>query len=142
MPIVRIAAATLVAGLIALPGAFAQAAPNPANTSGQSRAQKAFDRFDTNKDGFIDLAEMKTARAAVFDRLDTNKDGQLTPDEMRNGRPSRRQRAANAQRTVSRDEFFARAERSLARRDTDKDGRLSFAEFSQRRTRKAPAPTR
>ena len=142
MPMIRVAVATLVAGLIALPAALAQAAPGPANTGGRSRAQAAFDRFDTNKDGFIELAELKAARATVFDRLDANKDGQLTPDEMRNGRPSRRQRAGSAQRTVTRDEFIARAERSLARRDTDKDGRLSFAEFSQRRTRKAPAPTR
>ncbi|MGE0425931.1 MAG: EF-hand domain-containing protein [Reyranellaceae bacterium] len=142
MTMIRIAAATLVAGLIALPAGFVQAAPEPANTTGQSRAQKVFDRLDTSKDGFIDLAELKAARVAVFDRLDVNKDGQLTPEEMRSGRPSRRQRSGNAQRTISRDEFIARAERSLARRDTDKDGRLSFAEFSQRRTRKAPAPTR
>ncbi len=142
MSMIRIAAATLVAGLVVLPGAFAQAAPNPANTGGQSRAQAAFDRLDTNKDGFIDLAEMKASRAALFERLDTNKDGQLTGDEMRAGRPARGQRAANAQRTIGRDEFIARAEQSLTRRDTDKDGKLSFTEFSQRRTRPAPAPAR
>jgi Ca2+-binding EF-hand superfamily protein len=141
MSMIRIAAATLVAGLIALPGTFAQAAPNPANTGGQSRAQAAFDRIDTNKDGFIDRAEMRAARMALFDRLDTDKDGKLTAEEMRAGRPARNQRAGNAQRTISRDEFIARADQSLARRDTDKDGKLSFAEFSQRRTRPAPAPT-
>jgi Ca2+-binding EF-hand superfamily protein len=142
MSIIRIAAAALVAGAIVLPAAFAQAAPNPANTGSQSRAQTAFDRIDTNRDGFIDLAEMKASRAALFDRLDTNKDGQLTAEEMRAGRPARGQRAANAQRTISREAFIARAEQSLTRRDTDKDGKLSFAEFSQRRTRPAPAPTR
>jgi Ca2+-binding EF-hand superfamily protein len=141
MSMIRIAAATLVAGLIALPATFAQAAPNPANTGGQSRAQAAFDRIDTNKDGFIDRTEMRASRAALFDRLDTNKDGQLTAEEMRAGRPSRGQRAANTQRTISRDDFIARADQSLARRDTDKDGKLSFAEFSARRTR-TPAPTR
>ncbi len=142
MSMIRIAAAALVAGTIALPATFAQAAPNPANSSGQSRAQAAFDRIDTNKDGFIDRAEMRAARTALFERLDTNKDGQLTGDEVRGGRPSRGQRAANAQRTIGRDEFIARADKSLARRDTDKDGKLSFAEFSHRRTRTAPAPTR
>lgn len=136
MSTIRIAAA-LVAGLMALP-ALAQAAPPPADTGArQGRAQAAFDRLDANKDGFVDLAEMRASRAALFDRLDTNKDGQLTTEEMRAGRPSRGQRAANAQRTISRDEFVARAEKSLARRDTDKDGKLSFAEFSQRKARKA-----
>lgn len=142
MSMIRIAAAALVAGAIALPAAFAQAAPNPANTGGPSRAQAAFDRIDTNKDGFLDLAEMKAARAALFDRLDTNKDGMLTAEEMRAGRPARNQRAGNAQRTISRADFIARAEQSLTRRDTDKDGKLSFAEFSQRRARPTPAPTR
>ena len=63
MTLIRIAAAALVAGLVALPAALAQAAPDPANTGSQSRAQKAFDRFDTNKDGFIELAELKAARS-------------------------------------------------------------------------------
>ena len=141
MSIIRITAAALVASLIALP-ALAQPASGPTNAGGgQGRAQAAFDRIDTNKDGFIDRAEMQTARAALFDRLDTNKDGQLTPDEMRAGR--RGQRAGNTQqRTVSRADFIARADQSLMRRDTDKDGKLSFAEFSQRKARPAPAPTR
>ena len=142
MSMIRIAAATLVAGLIALP-ALAQPTSGPANTTGgKGRAQAAFDRIDTNKDSFLDPAEMQAARVALFDRLDTNKDGQLTGDEMRAGRPARGQRAGNAQRTISRDEFIARADQSLMRRDTDKDGKLSFTEFSQRRTRTAPAPTR
>lgn len=133
----QLAVATLFAGVIALPAAFAHAAPSPTNSGGQNRAQAAFERMDTNKDGFIDRTEMRTARAALFDRLDTNKDGQLTSEEMRAGRPSRSQRAGNAQRTISRDEFVGRADQSLMRRDTDKDGKLSFAEFSQRKGRSA-----
>lgn len=140
MPTIRqFAVATLFAGLISLPAALAQAAPNANTGTGQGRAQAAFERFDTNKDGFIDAGEMRAARVALFDRLDTNKDGQLTPEEMRAGRPNRGQRAGNAQRTISRDDFIARAEKSLGRRDTDKDGKLSFAEFSQRKARTAPA---
>ncbi len=140
MSMIRIAAATLVAGLIALP-AFAQPTGGPANTGGQGRAQAAFERVDTNKDGFIDRAEMQAGRAALFDRLDTNKDGQLTAEEMKAGR--RGQRAGNTQpSTISRADFIARADQSMARRDTNKDGKLSFAEFSQRKARTAPAPTR
>lgn len=142
MPTIRqFAVATLFAGLIALPAAVAQAAPNA--STGQGRAQAAFERLDTNKDSYIDRAEMRTGRMALFDRLDTNKDGQLTPEEMKAGRPNRAQRAGNtAQRTISRDDFIARADQSMMRRDTDKDGKLSFVEFSQRKGRTAPAPTR
>jgi Ca2+-binding EF-hand superfamily protein len=137
MSMIRIAAASVFAGLIALP-ALTQAAPNPANIgTGQGRAQAAFERLDTNKDGFLDQAEMRAGRVALFDRLDTNKDGQLTSEEMRARRPNRGQRAGNAQRTISRDDFIARVEKSLARRDTDKDGKLSFAEFGQRKARTA-----
>jgi hypothetical protein len=129
---IRGAAVGLLAGLLIVP-ALAQAAPNPAN-AGPSRAQAAFDRLDTNKDGFIDRQEMRAGRMALFDRLDTSKDGQLTSEEMRAGR--RGQRAGTTQqRTISRDEFVARADQSMIRRDTDKDGKLSFAEFSQRKSR-------
>lgn len=133
MSLIRIAVAGLLAGLIAAP-TLALAAPNPATGgTGANRAQAAFDRLDTNKDGFIDRAEMRAGRVALFDRLDTNKDGQLTSEEMRAGR--RGQRAGNTQqRTISREDFIARADQSLMRRDTDKDGKLSFAEFSQRKT--------
>jgi Ca2+-binding EF-hand superfamily protein len=141
MSMIRIAATALVAGMIALP-ALAQPSAGPANTAGgPGRAQAAFERIDTNKDGFIDRAEMQAARAALFDRLDTNKDGQLTPDEMHAGR--RGQRAGNTQqRTISRADFIARADQALMRRDTDKDGKLSFAEFSQRKAPRTQAPAR
>ena len=42
---------------------------------------RAFARFDTNGDGFIDKAEIDAASAARFQRMDTNGDGILTPDE-------------------------------------------------------------
>lgn len=129
----KFAVATMLAGLAVAP-AIAHAAPNPGATTGKaSRAQAAFDRMDTNKDGFVDAAEMRAGRVALFERLDKNKDGQLTSDEMRAGRQGRT--AGNTQRTISRDQFISRSEQSLTRRDTDKDGKLSFAEFSQRKAR-------
>jgi Ca2+-binding EF-hand superfamily protein len=42
---------------------------------------RMFDRFDTNKDGFLDASEINAVLAQRFARMDANHDGVLTPDE-------------------------------------------------------------
>jgi hypothetical protein len=59
-------------GLNAAPGA-----------SRPTRAQRAFERLDTDRNGTITLAEWTTADGAFFDRCDRNKDGKLAFDECR-----------------------------------------------------------
>ncbi|HKT15518.1 MAG TPA: EF-hand domain-containing protein [Allosphingosinicella sp.] len=75
----------------------AQAAPQPTTKASiQARVGTAFDRLDTNKDGWVDRAEAQKAMdarnaaaakqrsdaiAAAFTRLDTNKDGSLNRQE-------------------------------------------------------------
>ncbi len=48
-----------------------------------TRAQRAFERLDADKNGTVSLAEWTAADSAFFDRCDTNKDGKLAFDECR-----------------------------------------------------------
>ena len=52
---------------------------------------RMFDRFDTNRDGFLDATEINAVLAQRFARMDANHDGVLTEDErhaMRGGNAS------------------------------------------------------
>lgn len=46
-------------------------------------AAPVLNRFDTNKDGKVSLAENRAPAIAQFDRADTNKDGTLSVEEQR-----------------------------------------------------------
>jgi len=46
-------------------------------------ATPALNRFDTNKDGKVSLAENRAPAIVQFDRADTNKDGTLSVEEQR-----------------------------------------------------------
>ena len=46
-------------------------------------ATPVLNRFDTNKDGKVSLAENRAPAIAQFDRADTNKDGTLSVEEQR-----------------------------------------------------------
>jgi Ca2+-binding EF-hand superfamily protein len=59
-----------------------------------TRAQRAFERIDMDKNGTVSLAEWTAADSAFFDRCDTNKDGRLAFDECR--RMASRRRPASA----------------------------------------------
>ena len=93
--------------------AFAQSADAP----------RAHASLDANRDGAIDRAEAAKAPrfAERFDKLDRNHDGRLTRDErdMHHRRGSKRHHGG------------------IARLDTDKDGRISRAEFAVMETRMA-----
>jgi Ca2+-binding EF-hand superfamily protein len=88
-------------------------------------------RFDTDKDGTVDLGEAKKAAADLFDKLDTDKDGTLTIKELQ-GRLSRKDFAAadpDKDKTLTKDEYLAAVERRFKAADADNDGTLSDAEF-------------
>jgi hypothetical protein len=117
--------------------AFAQgaakpaAAPQPvAKSAFVQRVDRSFATMDTNKDGFVDKAEIELAetkaigtrraqvinqREAAFKKLDTNKDGSLSLKEY------------NAQ-LVAQPLPKANATPMLNRLDTNKDGKISPAE--------------
>ena len=51
----------------------------------QTDTASVINRFDTNKDGKVSLAENRTPALAQFDRADTNKDGSLSVAEQSAG---------------------------------------------------------
>ncbi len=110
-----------------------------------------FARVDTNKDGKISRseAEANAPRLAVlFDAIDTNKDGQLTQEEldafhkkMREAGIAEHQHrldARFARLDVNKRGYLTRAdvkgdrflERNFDKIDTNKDGKISKAEFA------------
>jgi hypothetical protein len=74
--------------------------------------------FDTNKDGKVSKDEFM-AKKPLFDKLDTNKDGFVTKEEV-DALPA-------AQKHPGITGFIAKF-------DTDKDGKVSMAEWNAKRT--------
>ena len=80
------------------------------------RAQKGFDRLDTNKDGKISLAEFTPLAEKKFLVVDTNKDDAVSTAEI----------DAALQAAMDR-----RRNRMLANMDTDKNGSVTRAELDK-----------
>jgi Ca2+-binding EF-hand superfamily protein len=91
----------------------------------------AAERFDTDHDGTVDLAEAKKAATETFNKLDTDKDGTLDLKEL-GGRVSRKEFAAadgDHDKTLDKDEYLALVEQRFKSADADGDGSVSAAEF-------------
>jgi Ca2+-binding EF-hand superfamily protein len=83
----------------------------PASASGMMRMDPILNALDTDHDGMISAAEIKTASASLL-TLDVNHDGSITADEMKVRQQTPADRVAHML-----DEF-----------DTNKDGKLSSEE--------------
>jgi Ca2+-binding EF-hand superfamily protein len=136
MNIKRLALLSCVAFGIAAP-AFADAAGGPGGGF--------FKAADTNKDGVVDQTEFQASRDKWFVDLDTNKDGFITTDELKafgdKMHAQWQQKHADAQGTAGQDDANKDGDRGdkmaqhiLARVDTDKDGKISKAEFDTEST--------
>jgi Ca2+-binding EF-hand superfamily protein len=102
-----------------------------------------FKTADTNKDGVIDQTEFQGSRDKWFADLDTNKDGFITTDELKafgekmHAQWQQKHADANgsqAQTAPDASRGDRMAQHILARVDTDKDGKISKAEFDTEST--------
>jgi hypothetical protein len=87
--------------------------------------------YDTDKDGTLDLNEVKSAAGAVFDKLDKDSDTTIDRKEV-GGRLSAKEFAAgdpDNDHTLTKDEYLAIAEKLFKAADTDNDGTLTAKEL-------------
>jgi hypothetical protein len=97
----------------------------------KSNKPSPVERFDTDHDNTVDLAEAKKAATETFNKLDADKDGTLDLKEL-GGRLSRKDFAAadgDKDKTLDKDEYLALVERRFKSADADGDGSVSAAEF-------------
>ena len=76
-------------------------------------------------------SESSTRFSDLFDKLDTDKDGTLDVKELK-GRLSRKDFAAadpDKDKTLTKDEYLAAVEKRFKAADPDNDGTVSAAEF-------------
>jgi Ca2+-binding EF-hand superfamily protein len=87
--------------------------------------------YDTDKDGTLDIAEVKKAAGATFDKLDKDNDATVDRKEV-GGRMTGKEFAAgdpDNDKTLSKDEYLAIVEQLFKAADRDNDGTLSAAEL-------------
>ncbi|MCY0093227.1 hypothetical protein [Hoeflea ulvae] len=75
--------ATLAAALIASVAAPALAASQRGDHERGPRIERLMERFDTNKDGAVDLDEVSAHRQSMFESADTENSGSLSQDELK-----------------------------------------------------------
>lgn len=119
----RLFVATLLSGVISVPMAVAMTA--------HGVAASPLAAYDTDKDGTLDLAEVKAAAGAAFDKLNKDQDTTLDRKELR-GRVTAADFAAadpDKDKTLTKDEYLAMAENLFKAADADHDGTVSAAEL-------------
>ena len=95
----------------------------------------SFQAIDRNRDGMLDLDEIKRAASAKFDALDRNHAGTLSRREVGRLRLSRKYFAAgdpDKDGTLTKDEYLAIVEQRFKAADINHKGTLSLAEFNFR----------
>jgi hypothetical protein len=94
-------------------------------------AQSALTTADTNKDGTLDLAEVKAAAGAAFDSLDQDKDTTLDYKEAAGHLNKKEFKSADTDKdhTLTKDEYVALAEKLFKAADANNDGTLTTAEL-------------
>jgi|GEM_PF-2132605 len=114
-------------------------ASNSAFAHGGNKVERMLKRYDTNKDGQIEQAEIKAALAKGFTKLDKNANGSIDLKEfkerrkMRNrGNPEKRfaHLDKNGDKLLSKDEFII-TRPFIERLDANKDGILTQDELEK-----------
>lgn len=136
----------LLAAALGMAGAVAQTFVAVAQTSGFAVAQGTPDlptrrpeeaqadpmqAFDVNKNGKLELAEVKSAAAARFDELNPDQDDALDEREAAPVLPGESFRAADTNKDgkVSKAEYLAYVEQMFNAANPDGDGALERAEL-------------
>lgn len=133
------AAAITLAGLTTAPAAkaaaplvvLAQTDPGPVTRRPEERQSDPMLAYDIDKDGTLDLAEVKSAAAAHFDELNPDNDDSLDEREaapVLQGQEFR-QADANGDGKISKAEYLAYVERAFLLANPDKDGTLDRKEL-------------
>ncbi|HEY0206727.1 MAG TPA: hypothetical protein VGC15_21560 [Acetobacteraceae bacterium] len=137
---VLLAAAVTFAGLTAAPLVkaatppvlLAQTDPGPVTRRPGERQSDPMLAYDIDKDGTLDLAEVKSAAAAHFDELNPDNDDSLDEREaapVLKGQEFR-QADANGDGKVNKAEYLAYVERAFLLANPDKDGTLDRKELA------------
>ena len=116
---------TMVAGVLAMGHLPAPAA---------ARRGDPIRMFDTDKDGTLDLAEVKKAASALFAKLDRDHDGSLDKRELAGRLAAGELAAADPDHdgTLTQDEYLAVVEQRFNAADPDKDGTLDRKELNSK----------
>ena len=137
---ILLAAAVTLGGLSAAPAVkagtptvvLAQNDPGPATRRPEERQSDPLLAYDIDKDGTLDLAEVKSAAAARFDELNPDNDDSLDEREaapVLKGQEFR-QADANGDGKISKAEYLAYVERAFLLANPDKDGTLDRTELA------------
>ena len=136
-------AALGMAGVVAQTSGFAVAQGTPGATQGTPdlptrRPEEAqadpMRAFDVNKNGKLELAEIKSAAAARFDELNPNGDDALDERAAAPVLPGEAFRTADTDKngTVNKAEYLAYVEQVFNVANPDRDGSLDRAELDSR----------
>jgi len=111
--------------------AWAQGTPDLPSRRPEEAQADPMRAFDVDKDGKLELAEVKSAAAARFDELNPDQDDKLDEREAAPVLPGEAFRTADTDKdgTVSKAEYLAYVEQMFNAANPDKDGSLERAEL-------------
>ena len=91
-------------------------------------------KYDLDKDGTLDLAEMEAAAGAAFDRLDRDRDATLDYSEAKGRVDKNAFLAADPDHdtTLTKEEYIQMAERLFKAADANNEGTLDTRELRSR----------
>jgi len=91
----------------------------------------SFAAVDRNRDGKLDLDEIKKAAAALFDELDIDRGGVLSRSKLRRRLSGKDWANAGFDKyeTLTKDQYLSIVELRFEAADADHDGKISRSEF-------------
>jgi Ca2+-binding EF-hand superfamily protein len=109
--------------------------PEERQAARQERMEEKFEQRDANGNGVLERSEVARMPQPFFDKLDTDKSGTLSPQEMQaiaglhrhggKGGHGHGDFGADADRTVTKAEYVAKAKEFMTKLDTNGDGQVS-----------------